>query len=190
MKYCAECGAKLAENVKYCPECGTPVAGEVELPSKSGEFFGPGNTVPAGNGFIGMGMSPLANMKIDPEGRYFSYTIAGMMMNSGFDLKVVEQDGKLFACYRKPMQFKDSMKIYEAEASFFDAIVAILDQNNADRWDGFREQAEGFLDGDSFWFTFRDGKGRSIEASGYMRSPEGLKAAIQQIRSLFEKTFG
>ncbi len=48
----------------------------------------------------------------------------------------------------------------------------MIDQFNGDSWNGFNVRAEGIVDGESFSFSYNDGKGRIIAASGYMSWPD------------------
>ena len=40
----------------------------------------------------------------------------------------------------------------------------MIDQFNGDSWNGFNGRAEGIVDGESFSFSYNDGKGRIIAA--------------------------
>ena len=163
MKYCMYCGGKLVESGKFCPECGADLR-EAAASAAMGM----------------MGSS---------EGRKFSYSTSGMMFHSGFTLKVLEQEGKLCAVYRKTGVSEENASRFEVEDSFFDRITEILDKYNGDNWDGFNGHAKDVMDGDSFSFYYSDGKDRRIEASGYMSWPDGLGAAVGEIRSMFDEIY-
>lgn len=178
-RYCPDCGYKLDGGVKFCPECGAKLYTEESAPASASK--------PA-TGFIGMGMMGMMGMNpsiTDPNARYFSYSTSGMAYLSGCDLMITEAEGKLTASMRLTGVKRENAKTFEVDDAFFDRVTAIIDRYDGDSWDGFNTRVEGAMDGDSFSFSFRNGKGCSIKASGYIARPDGLGAAINEIRELF-----
>ena len=175
-RYCPDCGYKLDGGVKFCPECGAKLYTEESAPASASK--------PA-TGFIGMGMMGMNPSITDPNARYFSYSTSGMAYLSGCDLMITEAEGKLTASMRLTGVKRENAKTFEVDDAFFDRVTEIIDRYDGDSWDGFNTRVEGAMDGDSFSFSFRNGKGRSIKASGYIARPDGLGAAINEIRELF-----
>ena len=160
MKYCENCGSKITMGDKFCRECG------MKLTSAAPKELGP-----------------------ITEERFFSYCTQGMAFNSGIDMEITEHDGKLTAKYRRPGISSEDAKTFEIDGAFFDQIVTILDQYYDKSWDDFNMRAQDVFDGTSFNFSFRDGRGRKINASGYMAWPEGLSPAIDSIKALFDEIY-
>ena len=194
MKFCMNCGCVVNEEQKSCNECGADIAeaaGKMQaLMEKTAENeknqMNPGITTQSEpvNTLNGLGMGMMGFSLF--EGRYFSYSTYGMMFNSGYDLEVRESEGKLTAFYRGAMIARENAKQFEVDDAFFDMITEIIDKYNGDGWNGFNGRAEGVFDGDSFSFSFDDGKGRKISAGGYMMWPDGLGSAIREIKALFD----
>ena len=211
MKFCTNCGVKLPiEDLPFCPECGadlrdlskkekTDEEQKIKEPGENGDSSESGSTPasPSANPFIKPGMSnvtggvgvPGYDMVGSPGRREFLYSTQGMMFNSGFTIKIQELEGKLYGVYRKTGVSEKDAPRFEVEDSFFDKITEIIDRNNGDSWNGFNKSARDVMDGDSFSFTYSDGKGRRISANGYMAWPEGLGAAIFEIRTMYDEIY-
>lgn len=183
-RYCPNCGHKAQEGMKFCSECGAKLYTAESTPKPASN---PAN-VPV-NGFVGMGMMGMFGMmgmpQIDPKTRAFSYKTSGMAYLSGCDLTITEADGKLTASLRQTGVKPENAKTFEVDDAFFDRVTALIDKYDGDSWDGFHRRVEGALDGDSFSFSFRNGKGRTISASGYVARPAGIRAAMDEILPLF-----
>ena len=198
MKFCMNCGCVVSEDQKYCNECGAELGKADDnmqaLMKKTAE--NEKNRMNSGittqpepmNIMNGLGMG-MMGFGLFNQGRYFSYNTCGMMFNSGYDLEVRESEGKLTALYRGTLIARENAKQFEVDDDFFDKITAIINKYNGDGWNGFNGHAEGVFDGDSFSFSFNDGKGRNIHAGGYMMWPDGLGPAIREIKALFDAMY-
>lgn len=196
MIFCMNCGTKIVQGDKFCRECGANLRAaqrdmqETMQKSKEAEEAAGADgtkTATTTTGLVGFGlMNPFMS---DIGGRYFSYDTHGMMFRSGYTLKIFEKNGKLTAMYRKPFVDEKNARTFEVDDEFFERITAIIDKNNGDSWDGFSGHAQGVMDGDSFSFSFNDGKGKDISAGGYMAWPNGLGAAIAEIRLMFDMIY-
>lgn len=192
MRFCMNCGCVVNEDQKSCNECGADIGEaadrmqalmkETAENEKNRMNSGITNQPEPVNG-LGMGMMGLDLLG---HGRYFSYNTHGMTYNSGFDLVVCEREGKLTALYRGAQIDRENAKQFEADDAFFDTITSIIDKYKGDSWNGFNGHADGVFDGNSFSFSYNDGKGRNIHAGGYMMWPDGLGSAIGEIKALFD----
>ncbi|MBO4390703.1 MAG: hypothetical protein J5825_07590 [Lachnospiraceae bacterium] len=157
-----------------------------------GGMMGPGGMMSMSS--AGMNGTPapgrgLESLKRSENGRFFSYSTSAMACYSGIELKIVENEGKLTAAYRHPMEAPEMVRPFEVDEEFFQKVTEIIDRYQGDAWDGFNWRAQGVYDGTSFRFTFEDGKGRNINASGYMTWPEGFSAAMREITELFDQVY-
>ena len=193
MKFCMNCGFKLDGTPKFCPECGADLREAADhmkevMKRSAEEEEQNGTSEPLGSaGFTGMGMLGMQGML--NHGRAFTYSTHGMAFNSGFTLRILEQDGKLTAMYRKSGVSEQNAKRFEVEDSFFERITEIINRYNGDSWDGFSEYAKDVFDGDSFSFSYSDGKERHISANGYMSWPDGIGGAIREIRDMYDEIY-
>jgi hypothetical protein len=200
MMYCPECRAKIVQGDKFCRECGNNLtiirtenicAGpdeQVHSPFGKDIFISepPGNNTFSGTAMMGfMGMMNL----FSSSGRIFSYSTQGMNSDSGLDYSISENDGKLYAKMRLPNHSVSDIRIFEIPDEIYDRITEVIDQFNGDRWNGFNGNAEGVKDGESFSFSYNNGKGRIIAASGYMSWPDDFGAAISVITGIMEDAF-
>ncbi len=185
MKFCMNCGSKVETSVKFCPECGADLReADAHMKEVMAKCTEPADTSKIGK--MGLVGNSMMGMNI---GRSFTYSTHGTMFNSGITLKVMEIDGKFKALYRKTFVAEKDAKQFEVEDSFFDKITEIIDRYNGEAWDGFNGHADGVYDGDSFSFSYSDGKARRISASGYMAWPDGLRMAIGEIRFMFDEVY-
>ena len=200
MLYCPNCGVKIVQGDKFCRECGH----DLTVIRTENITAGPDEQCPKPNplltnifiseppkpSFMGMPMTSFGMMgSFTSGGRHFAYSTHGMAFNSGFDYSISEKEGKLYAKMRLPNLFNTSAREFEIPDEVFDRITDVINEFNGDSWDGFSGHAEGVMDGDSFSFSYNDGKGRSISANGYMRWPEGLGGAINVIKGVMEEAY-
>ena len=66
------------------------------------------------------------------------------------------------------------------------ALEALLVKHKVAKWNGFRGTNKNVLDGDSFGFSLEYADGRTVEASGYMRFPQGYGEARDEIWSFLD----
>ncbi len=209
MLFCQNCGTKIVQGDKFCRECGNNLnivrtenisAGPDEQcrgPLLSNIFISepPQNNILSGPSMMKMGMTGMGMMgavtmsSFTSGGRHFSYSTHGMAYNSGFDYSVDERKGKLYAKMRLPNLFNTNAREFEIPDELFDRITDVINRFNGDSWDGFSGHAEGVMDGESFSFSYNDGKGRKISAGGYMSWPEGLGSAINIIKGMMEEAY-
>ena len=74
--------------------------------------------------------------------------------------------------------------------AFANRIKAILEENNAHRWDGFNSRNDFVYDASSIHFYMRFSDGREINASGYAAYPENFYIVLEKFENLFEEQFG
>ena len=119
----------------------------------------------------------------------FDYSTSGMMFRSGVTYKAWKHEDKAYAQVRlSGMDLKDA-PVFEVDDAFLAELESILTTCNAVAWDGFNVHAKDVYDGDSFSFSFQDGKGRKISANGYMAWPDGFGAAAALWGALFYREY-
>lgn len=195
-KYALCCGCKLDENYlpKFCPECGSPLAAKIsDTPPegngidaggadtvKSPEVAFPGSLPPAfRGGMMGFpGMMGMPGMMSSTQDSWrFEYSTSGMMFRSGVTYRAWQDGDKCYVQVRLSGMDQKEAPIFEVEQDFLTKVEESLNLANADEWDGFSGHAENVCDGDSFSFSFSDGKGRRISANGYMAWPKNFGVA-------------
>ena len=200
MMYCPKCREKIVQGDKFCRECGNNLTiirtenicsghdEQVHSPLGRDIFISepPQNNTFSGTAMIGfMGMMNL----FSSSGRFFAYSTQGMKSDSGLDYSINENDGKLYAKMRLPNHSVSDIRMFEIPYEIYDRITEVIDQFNGNSWNGFNGRAEGIVDGESFSFSYNDGKGRIIVASGYMSWPDGFGAAISVIIGIMEDAY-
>ena len=212
--YCLKCGYKIEGTPKFCPECGSRLEGNVSEENPAFDTkpnvttdnnenrtapFGIGmmsGSPMMGPGMMGMPGGMNTNDLQSAEDFYqlmrkinsvwsFEYSTSGMMFRSGVTYKAWKSDDKAYVQVRlNGVDIKDA-PVFEVDDSFIKQLESILTNYNADAWNGFSGHAKDVMDGDSFSFSFRDGKGRNISASGYMAWPQGFGGACRMWDALF-----
>lgn len=200
MRFCTNCGAKIVPGDKFCRECGAELVREVpeagwDSPAPKPdpvrmevERIAYEQNPPT---FMGVRMDQFMGMMgSGPDGgRHISYSTHGMAFNSGFDYSIYEKERKLYARMRIPNPFKQDYREFEIPDEIFDHITELIDRNNGDSWDGFNGHNDGVMDGESFSFSYNDGKGRRISCSGYMSWPDGFGVVAATIKCELEAAY-
>lgn len=75
----------------------------------------------------------------------------------------------------------------EIEKNILNDISKIVEENNINKWNGFKEIEGGLLEGNSFELKIKYVDGGEINARGYMKYPNNYEVAHKKLSTYLEK---
>ncbi|MBQ2581234.1 MAG: hypothetical protein II574_06370, partial [Ruminococcus sp.] len=109
----------------------------------------------------------------------------GTYMGAGFDYDYRFADGKHSITVRLDGVVEEDALTIDVDEEFAQKLMAVIDEYNLRKWDGYSKSDKNVLDGSSFGFSARFDDGASIYASGYECYPKGYAEVSGALGGLF-----
>lgn len=120
----------------------------------------------------------------------------GTMNPTGSAYALTRKNGTWVASHNRIGWSEDSISETEVDAAFADAIIKILEENKAHKWDDFNIKYEikkklrsSATDGNRYAFYMCFSDGTKIEIEEYNTYPAGYKTAFEAIENRYEQLF-
>lgn len=109
----------------------------------------------------------------------------GTYMGAGFDYDYRFADGKHSITVRLDGVVEEDALTIDVDEEFAQKLMAVIDEYNLRKWDGYSKSDKNVLDGSGFGFSARFDDGASIYASGYECYPKGYAEVSGALGGLF-----
>ena len=109
----------------------------------------------------------------------------GTYMGAGFDYDYRFADGKHSITVRLDGVVEEDALTIDVDEEFAQKLMAVIDEYNLRKWDGYSKSDKNVLDGSGFGFSARFDDGASIYASGYECYPKGYAEVSGALDGLF-----
>ena len=135
-------------------------------------------------------LSLLFPVKIGEIKSFYLSGADGCEMYSGYHYRLtLSGSGGYEAEYKQSGKPDEKAYKKQADKAFADRLCRIMKDKRTGRYNGYRKTNRLVMDGTGFGLDVRFTNGKSIKASGYMKSPAGYNDFEAAVCSLFEKLF-